>query len=51
MLPNKDGMMVKVPRETRKIKSFKKKENEVMENYIDVGLEIMLFSVQNKSTL
>jgi hypothetical protein len=26
------------PRETRKLKSFRKKENEVLENYIDVRI-------------
>jgi hypothetical protein len=42
MLPGKEGAMIKVPREPRKPFSFKKKDNELMEDYIDVGLETML---------
>jgi hypothetical protein len=38
MLPNKDGTMVWVPQESRNTISFNKKENEVMENYIDAGI-------------
>jgi hypothetical protein len=38
MLPNKDGTMVKVPREARKPVSFRKKDNELMQDYIDVGI-------------
>ena len=38
MLPNKDGTMVRVPRESRNLVSFKKKENGVILNYIDVGI-------------
>jgi hypothetical protein len=39
MFPNKYGTMVRVPRENRNPISFKKKENEVMQNYIDVGIK------------
>jgi hypothetical protein len=38
MLPGKEGAMIKVPREPRKPFSFKKKDNELMEDYIDVGI-------------
>jgi ribonuclease HI len=38
MLPGKEGVMIKVPREPRKPFSFKKKDNELMEDYIDVGI-------------
>lgn len=38
MLPNKDGTMVRVPREVRKPFSFRKKENELMKNYLDAGM-------------
>jgi hypothetical protein len=38
MLPNKDGTMARVPREARNHVSFRKKENELMENYIDAGI-------------
>jgi hypothetical protein len=38
MLPNKDGMMVRVPREVRKPLSFKKKENELMRSYLGAGI-------------
>jgi hypothetical protein len=38
MLPNKDGTMIRVPQKTRNPISFKKKANEVMKNYIDVGI-------------
>jgi hypothetical protein len=38
MLPGKEGVMIKVPREPRKPFSFKKKENELMEDYIDVRI-------------
>jgi hypothetical protein len=38
MLPGKDGEMIKVPREPIKPFSFKKKDNELMEYYIDVGV-------------
>ena len=37
-LPNKDGTMLKFPREPRKPFSFKKKDNEMMQDYIDVGI-------------
>jgi hypothetical protein len=42
MLPGKEGVMTKVPREPRNPFSFKKKENELMEDYIDSGSEITL---------
>jgi hypothetical protein len=42
MLPGKEGAMIKVPREPRKPFSFKKKDNELMEDYIDVELETTL---------
>ena len=35
MLPNKDGTILKVPRENRNLFPFKKKENELMEDYVD----------------
>jgi hypothetical protein len=38
MFPNKDGTMVRVHREARKHVSFRKKENELMENYVDAGV-------------
>jgi hypothetical protein len=38
MLPGKDGEMIKVPREPIKTFSFKKKDIELMEYYIDVGV-------------
>ena len=38
MLPNKDGTMLKVPREPRKPFSFKKKDNELMQGYVDVSI-------------
>jgi hypothetical protein len=48
MLPNKDGTMVRVPREPRKPFSFKKKDNELMQGYVDVGIGnyVMLDSEQ-----
>ena len=36
MLPGKEGAMIKLPREPIKPFSFKKKDNELMEDYIDV---------------
>jgi hypothetical protein len=38
MLLGKEGAMIKVPREPMKPFSFKKKDNELMEYYIDVGI-------------
>jgi hypothetical protein len=38
VFPGKEGEMIKVPRELRKPFSFKKKDNEFMEDYIDVGI-------------
>ena len=38
MLSGKDGVMIKLPREPRKPFSFKKKDNELMEDYIYVGI-------------
>jgi hypothetical protein len=38
MLPRKEGVMIKVPREPIKPFSFKKKDNELMEEYIDVRI-------------
>jgi ribonuclease HI len=38
MIPNKHGIMSIVLRETRNHVSFKKKENEMMENYIDAWI-------------
>jgi ribonuclease HI len=51
MLPGKDGAMIKVPHELRKPFSFKKKENELMEDYIDVkiGNYVILDMKHNKS--
>jgi hypothetical protein len=38
MFPGKEGAMIKVPREPRKPFSFKKKDNDLMEYYIDDGI-------------
>jgi hypothetical protein len=38
MFPDKEGVMIKVPREPMKPFSFKNKDNELMEDYIDVGI-------------
>jgi hypothetical protein len=38
MLPGKEGAMIRAPHEPRNPFSFKKKENELMEYYIDVGI-------------
>jgi hypothetical protein len=38
ILPNKYGTMIRVPRERRKLESFKKKETEMMQNYVDVEI-------------
>jgi hypothetical protein len=38
MLLNKYGTMIRVPLEPRKPFSFKKKDNELMQYYIDVGI-------------
>jgi hypothetical protein len=38
MLPGKEGAMIKVPREPRKPFSFKKKDNELMEDDIDAWI-------------
>jgi hypothetical protein len=38
MLPGKEGAMIKVPREPRKTLCFKKKDNELMDDYIDVEI-------------
>jgi hypothetical protein len=38
MLPNKYGTMIRVPQEKRKSISFRKKENEVMQNYVDARI-------------
>jgi ribonuclease HI len=38
MLPRKEGAMIKVPHKPRKHLSFKKKDNELMEDYIDDGI-------------
>ena len=38
MLPNKYREMNKVPREPRRSFSFKKKDNELVEDYIDVEI-------------
>jgi ribonuclease HI len=50
MLPNKDGTMLKVPRENRNPFSFKKKENELMEDYVDAGIRnyVVLDSEQSE---
>jgi hypothetical protein len=39
MLLRKEGAMIKVPREPRKNFSFKKKDSELMEDYIDAQLK------------
>jgi hypothetical protein len=38
MLPDKEGATINVPREPRKSFSFKRKDNELMEDYIDAGI-------------
>jgi hypothetical protein len=38
MFPDKYRAMIKVPCEPRRPFSFKKKDNELMEDYIDVGI-------------
>ena len=38
MIPGKEGVMIKVSREPTKPFSFKKKDNELMEYYIDSGI-------------
>jgi hypothetical protein len=38
MLPGKEGEMIKVPCVPRKLFSFKNKGNELMEDYMDVGI-------------
>jgi hypothetical protein len=38
MMPKKEGAMIKVPHESRKPFSFKMKDNELMEDYIDAGI-------------
>jgi hypothetical protein len=38
MLPNKDGTTMRVPREPRKPFSFKRKDNELMQGYVDVDI-------------
>jgi hypothetical protein len=39
MFPGKEGAMIKIPREPRRPFSFKKKDSELMEYYIDAGIE------------
>jgi hypothetical protein len=46
MLPNKHGTMIRVPREHRKQVSFKKKEIEMMKNYVDDGIRNYVFLEQ-----
>jgi hypothetical protein len=38
MFSNKDGTMVRVPQGNINPISFKKKENEIMQNYVDAGI-------------
>jgi hypothetical protein len=38
IFPHKNGTMVRAPREVSKSVSFKKKENELMRNYLDAGM-------------
>jgi hypothetical protein len=38
MFPNKYGTMVRVPREIRKHFSFRRKENELMRNYLNARM-------------
>jgi hypothetical protein len=38
MFPDKYKAMIKVPHEPRRPFSFKNKDNELMEDYIDVGM-------------
>jgi ribonuclease HI len=38
MLPRKEGVMIKVPREPRKLFPFKKKDNDLMKYYIDARI-------------
>jgi len=39
MLPSKNETMIRVPQKHIKSISFKKKENEVIQNYVDAGIE------------
>jgi hypothetical protein len=39
MLLDKEGAMIKVPHEPRRPFSFKNKDNELMEDYIDVWIK------------
>jgi hypothetical protein len=50
MLLGKEGVMIKVPREPRKPFSFKKKDNELMEDYIDdgIGNYVILYMEHNE---
>jgi hypothetical protein len=50
MLLDKEGVMIKVPREPRKPFSFKKKDNELMEDYIDdgIGNYVILYMEHNE---
>jgi hypothetical protein len=43
MISNKYGTMIKVPRENRNIISFMKKKNEVVKNYVDIGIGNYVF--------
>jgi hypothetical protein len=38
MLPDKEGEIIKVPHESRRPFSFKKKDNELMKDIIDIGI-------------
>jgi hypothetical protein len=50
MLPNKYGTMIRVPPENRNLVSFKKKENEVMQHYVGVGIgNYVVFSTEQIS--
>jgi len=52
MLPNKYGTMIRVPQEHRKPVSFKKKEIEMMQNYVDVGIgNYVIFNIEKLNLL
>jgi hypothetical protein len=48
ILTNKDGTMVRVSRENRMPISLKKKDNEVMKNYVDDGIGNYVVLSKNK---
>jgi hypothetical protein len=52
MLSGKEGEMIKVPHEPKKPFSFKKKDNEFMEDCIDVGIgNYAIFDMEHNEIL